>query len=126
MTDLNAVSSFNQAKDQYERVSPHYTRKKPGRNGFSEGFFQVGCMHFDPGGVIGFHPAGVNQLFLVVSGSGWVRDETSGRIPIRAGQAVYWEAGEGHESGTETGMTAIVIEGPGLNPAELMPLLEGR
>jgi quercetin dioxygenase-like cupin family protein len=92
----------------------------------SEGLFQAGCMHFDPGGVIGFHPAGVNQLFLVVSGSGWVRDETSGRVPIRAGEAVFWEAGEGHESGTETGMTAIVIEGPGLNPDEWMPPLKGR
>ncbi|WP_245752285.1 cupin domain-containing protein [Planifilum fulgidum] len=59
----------------------------------------------------------MNQLFLVVSGSGRVRGEASDRVPIRAGEAVFWEAGEGHESGTETGMTAIVIEGSVLNPA---------
>lgn len=30
---------------------------------------------------------------------------------MAAGEAVLWESGEEHEAGTETGMTAIVIEG---------------
>ena len=83
----------------------------------------VGCIHLGADSVVGYHPAVVNQLFLVVAGKGWVRGEEELRIPITAGQAVFWTAGEGHESGSESGMTAIVIEGEGLDPAKHMPLL---
>jgi hypothetical protein len=38
------------------------------------------------------------------------------RIAVAAGQAVHWDAGEEHESGTETGMTAIVVESERLIP----------
>jgi len=31
-------------------------------------------------------------------------------VPIRPGQAAFWEAGEWHETRSSTGMTAIVIE----------------
>ena len=58
------------------------------------------------------YPAGRKfSLFLVVQGEGWVHGEESDRTRIRAYQAAYWEKGEWHESGTETGMTAIIIEG---------------
>jgi hypothetical protein len=39
-----------------------------------------------------------------------VRGEGAERVPIRAGQAAFWEPGERHEAGTEVGMTAIVVE----------------
>ncbi len=81
----------------------------------------IGCMHLGPQGVVGYHPAVVPQLFLVVQGEGWVRGEDEERIRIEAGQAAFWEAGEGHESGTENGMTALVIEGEQLDPASYMP-----
>jgi gentisate 1,2-dioxygenase len=71
----------------------------------------AGCIYLLPGGVVGMHPAEQRQLFMVVQGSGWVRGGNSGQVPIEAGQAVLWEAGELHGSGTETGMTAIVLEG---------------
>jgi hypothetical protein len=32
------------------------------------------------------------------------------RTRIQAGQGAYWEDGEWHEAGTETGMIAIIIE----------------
>lgn len=83
----------------------------------------IGCMHLDAGGVVGYHPAVVAQLFLVVSGDGWVRGENDERVPISAGQAAFWIAGEGHESGTQSGMVALVIEGEGLEPERFMPLL---
>lgn len=83
----------------------------------------IGCMHLEAEGVVGYHPAVVPQLFLVVSGEGWVRGEGDERMPISAGQAAYWIAGEGHESGTQTGMVALVIEGEGLEPEHFMPLL---
>ncbi|MDR7318254.1 cupin [Brevibacillus nitrificans] len=84
----------------------------------------IGCIHLDASGVVGYHPAVVPQLFLVVSGEGWVRGEEEERIPIAAGQAAFWITGEGHESGTEKGMVALVIEGEGLDPDSFMPLLQ--
>jgi quercetin dioxygenase-like cupin family protein len=84
----------------------------------------IGCIHLKKGGVVGYHPAVVPQLFLVVQGDGWVRADGTERVPIKAGQAAFWKAGEGHESGTESGMTAIVIEAERLDPAAYMPEIE--
>lgn len=77
----------------------------------------IGCMHMDAGGVVGYHQAGMPQLFLVVQGEGWVTDESRQRVPIKAGQAAFWTAGEWHESGTDTGMMAIVIESNDMDPS---------
>jgi quercetin dioxygenase-like cupin family protein len=80
---------------------------------------QVSCMYIGPGGTVGYHPAVTPQLVLVVQGEGWVRGETAQQVPIRAGQAAFWQAGEGHASGSAAGMTAIVIESRGLNPEQM-------
>ncbi len=80
----------------------------------------VGCIYLGAGGVIGYHEAVKNQLFAVVSGNGWVLGADEKRFPITAGQAAFWEGGEFHESGTDVGMMAIVIEGDGLDPAQAM------
>ena len=50
------------------------------------------------------------QLLAVVEGEGWIRGNDDGRTPIRVGDAVFWEAGEWHETGSEAGMVALVIE----------------
>ncbi len=84
---------------------------------------QIGCMSIGPGGVVGSHSAVGPQLFLVVQGEGWVRGATGDRRQITAGQAAFWQDGEEHESGSDTGMTAIVVEGEGLDPARFMPEL---
>ena len=81
----------------------------------------VSCAYLDANGVIGYHQATIPQLFLVVQGEGWVRAESSGKTSIKAGQAAYWEKGEWHESGTQTGMAVIIIEGVNFDPAKLMP-----
>lgn len=70
----------------------------------------INCAYLTANGVIGYHQATIPQLFLVVQGEGWVRGESPERTSIKAGQAAYWEKGEWHESGTEVGMTAIIIE----------------
>jgi quercetin dioxygenase-like cupin family protein len=80
-------------------------------------------MHIGAGGIVGYHQATVRQLFLVVAGTGWVRGTDESRQPIAAGQAAYWEAGEWHESGSQDGMTAIVIEATTLDPARDMPAI---
>ena len=83
----------------------------------------VSCAYLRAGGIIGYHQATIPQLFLVVHGEGWARAENSDRTSIKAGQAAYWEKGEWHESGTETGMTVMIIEGVNFDPAKLMPLV---
>jgi quercetin dioxygenase-like cupin family protein len=68
-----------------------------------------------PGGVVARHPTVVPQLFVVVSGSGWVSGADGEREAIRAGKAVLWVQGEEHESGSDEGMTALVVEAESLD-----------
>lgn len=75
----------------------------------------VVVMELGPGGVVGRHPAVVAQLFVVVRGSGWVSGGAGAPEEIRAGEAVLWEAGEEHDSGSEEGMTALVVEAESLD-----------
>ena len=82
----------------------------------------VNCAYLEANGVIGYHQTTADQLFLVVQGEGWVRGEESERTPIKAGQVAYWEKDEWHESGTETGMTVILIEGMKFDLTRLTPL----
>ena len=82
---------------------------------------QISCMHLEADGIIGFHKADVPQLLLIVTGEGWVRSDDTSEINIKAGDAVYWEKGEGHETSTNLGLTAIVIESEELNPSDFMP-----
>lgn len=77
----------------------------------------VGMMHIGKQGVVGYHQAVTPQLFLVVNGAGWVRGESEVRTPIQVGQAAFWGAGEWHESGSDTGMMALVIESESLDSA---------
>ena len=67
-----------------------------------------------PGGVVARHPAVVAQLFAVVRGSGWVSGGDGEAEPIASGEAVLWDPGEEHESGSDTGMTVLVVEAESL------------
>jgi quercetin dioxygenase-like cupin family protein len=67
------------------------------------------------GGVVGRHPAAGAQLFAVARGSGWVSGGDGEREPIGAGDAVLWEPGEEHESGSDEGMTVLVVEAESLD-----------
>lgn len=69
---------------------------------------------------MGYHPAGTYQLFAVVDGDGWVRAEGD-RVAIRAGEAAFWEPGEEHGAGTDTGMVAIIVESDALGAGEQGP-----
>ena len=75
------------------------------------------CLHLGPGGKVGPHPAPVSQVFAVVAGVGWVQASAGEPVPVAAGQAVFWEAGEEHESNAgESGMTALVLEADEISP----------
>ena len=88
-----------------------------------DGKITVVCFYLQAGGVIGYHPAAMPQLFMVVQGEGEVRGEEEQWVAIQAGQAAFWQAGEGHETTTENGLVAIVIEGEGLEPGRWMQSL---
>ena len=85
---------------------------------------EINAIYLHPNGKIGRHQAATQQLFLLVDGDGWVRGESDGEQAVREGQAILWEKDEWHESGTERGMTAVIIEGENVDPVELMPLLQ--
>ena len=82
----------------------------------------IGCMYLEKNGIVGFHQAVVPQLLLVLNGEGYVRNEKEEYYKIQPGDAVFWEKDEWHETKTETGLTAIVIESEALNPSSYMPL----
>ncbi|WP_010677279.1 cupin domain-containing protein [Bacillus timonensis] len=81
----------------------------------------IGCMHLGKNGIVGYHQATVPQLFLVVGGEGHVRSDKEGYIKVESGDAVFWDKDEWHETKTETGLMAIVIESEELNPKRFMP-----
>ncbi|WNS44899.1 cupin [Paenibacillus sp. MMS20-IR301] len=83
----------------------------------------IGCVYLGQQGMIGYHQAACPQLLLIVQGEGYVRGEEAAFTAVHAGQAVYWELGEWHETRTDTGLTAIIIESDSLNPADRMPLV---
>ncbi|MCI0712161.1 MAG: cupin [Chloroflexi bacterium] len=75
----------------------------------------VVVIRLEAGGVLGYHQAATNQLFVVIEGQGWVCGENrDDRQPIRHGQAAFWAGGEWHETITEHGLTALVLEGESL------------
>jgi quercetin dioxygenase-like cupin family protein len=84
----------------------------------------IQCVYLRPNGKIGYHQAATQQLFLLVEGNGWVRGKSDQKFTIKVGQAAFWEKDEWHESGTETGMTAVIIEGVSIDPEKLMPSLQ--
>ena len=92
---------------------------------FHSNDLHVGCMRLEPGGLIGMHPASTPQLLAVVDGEGWIRGEDGVKTQISTGGAVFWNEGEMHETGTDSGLVAIVVEtgaladGPSMGPAPL-------
>ena len=75
--------------------------------------FQAAVFRVAPGGRIVRHPASYSQILAVLEGSGEVSGASGIDQPIGAGEAVFWQAGEEHETKTADGLTALIIEGEG-------------
>jgi mannose-6-phosphate isomerase-like protein (cupin superfamily) len=86
----------------------------------SEGRFQTALMRLGEDGVIAYHPAAVPQMLIVLSGNGTVCSEERRYLPVREGSAVFWDKGEWHETRSEKGMTALVIEGEDLTESDIL------
>lgn len=69
------------------------------------------------GGRLGMHPAASRQLFVVVEGTGIVLSDRDPPREVSAGVSVWWEQGELHETRSETGLTAVVVEADSLDLA---------
>jgi quercetin dioxygenase-like cupin family protein len=61
---------------------------------------------------IGRHPTRLWQLFAVVSGEGWAAGPDGHAVPLVAGDAVLFEPGEQHASGSSVGMVAVIVQSP--------------
>ena len=106
----SGVRVFDFGAEQGRRVTRHSGDFTISRLAHTRGI-HVGCMRLGPGGAVGYHQAASHQILAVVEGVGWTRGEGPERTPIAAGQAVYWQPGEWHETGTDVGLVAIVVEG---------------
>ncbi|RIJ63338.1 cupin [Rummeliibacillus sp. TYF005] len=89
----------------YNSVSAFYSKLMKTQSPTNMGFINI-----EQGGIVGYHKAPVPQLFIVVEGEGWVEGEDQKRKAIKSGQGVFWKKGEGHISGSETGLTALVLQ----------------
>jgi len=81
---------------------------------------QVVCMYIRANGFLPRHPAMTAQLFAVVEGDGWVSAGGGPKVPIKTGQAAFWERGEEHESGTDRGLKAVIVEAEAFDPSRYM------
>jgi quercetin dioxygenase-like cupin family protein len=78
-------------------------------------------VYFEAGGVIGPHEAGFGQLFLPLAGSGWVAGADGEHVAIGEGEAAFISRGEVHAKGSETGLTALMVQVRDLNPLRASP-----
>ena len=77
--------------------------------------FQAAVFRIAPGGRIVRHPALVPQLLAVLEEA--ARSAANGvPEPIGAGDAVFWQEGEEHETTSAGGLTALILEGDRLEP----------
>jgi hypothetical protein len=79
----------------------------------------VYVVRIDAGGFIGPHEAGFDQLFVPVSGEGWAAGADGVRHSIGVGQAALITRGECHDKGSDTGLTALMMQ------VEHLPALGG-
>lgn len=80
------------------------------------GSVQAAIFRLSAGGRIVRHPATVPQILAVLEGEGRVSGGDGRAEPIAAGEAVFWSAGEKHETVSDGGLTALVLEAESLEP----------
>ena len=96
-----------------ERIGPrpyevsHASSREVARG---DGEAHVYVVSFEPGGVIAAHEAGFGQLFVALAGDGWVAGGDGERLALRQGEAAFIRRGEIHSKGSETGLTALMLQ----------------
>src|SRR5665811_1189078 len=73
------------------------------------GEMHVWLLTFEPGGEIGTHLAGFDQLFYVLDGSAWL--EVSGeRVELAVGEGATVELGQNHAKGSHDGARVLMVQ----------------
>ena len=62
------------------------------------------------------HPAGREQVFYVLDGTGRVAGPDDVPVDIGPGSAAVWERGEEHTSWADTRMTALIVQRAPVEP----------
>ena len=112
---MRVVELSGASSEQVERYESVGTRSLRLAHGSGEAHAYL--LHFEPGGRIGEHLAGFGQLFLVLEGEGWVSGDDGTRRDLAVGQAAFFQRGERHAKGSESGMTALMVQVRDLAPA---------
>jgi len=110
------------SKDSGKRISKFNSNFIMSRVIQTDKATNIGCMHLEKNGIVGYHQAVVPQLLIVITGEGYVRNDKEQYFKVQSGDAVFWEKDEWHETKSDKGLTAIVIESVELNPSLFMPL----
>ena len=106
-------------EDAAERIGPRpYAVRNTSSLEIAEGDGEAHAyvLYFGPGGEIGPHEAGYGQLFLALSGEGWVAGGDGIREALATGEVAFISRGEIHSKGSEGGMTALMVQVRELNP----------
>ncbi|TLQ40395.1 cupin [Ruoffia tabacinasalis] len=115
---------YNFSKDNGKNVSKFNSNFIMSRVIQTNNLTNIGCIHLDENGIVGYHQAVVPQLLLILKGEGYVRNEKAKYIKVEPGDAVFWNKDEWHETKTKVGLTAIVVESEELTPSLFMSLKE--
>lgn len=86
------------------RIDSRFQRQAPARIGGA-------IVTFEPGARTAWHTHPLGQTLIVVSGCGWVQTEGKAKEEVRAGDIVWFPAGEKHWHGATatTAMSHIAI-----------------
>jgi quercetin dioxygenase-like cupin family protein len=90
--------------DGYEARGVHSAALARGR-----GETHVWLLTFAPGGEIGAHVAGFDQLFFVLAGTAWV-EFPGHRLELVSGQGATIDLGETHAKGSDDGATVLMVQ----------------
>lgn len=101
------ISCSREAAEPVTRYGAKGTRSVHVGSGSGECHAYV--LHFDPGGQIGMHEAGFDQLFLVVSGEAWLTVDGD-TAELEQGEAGVVPRGSMHSKGSAGGATVVMIQ----------------
>lgn len=96
--------------DRFDSVGATATRVAAG-----EGPIHLTGLTIEPGGTIGSHPAPVSQLFLVITGEGWVAGPDGRRIPVAAMTVSAGNPARNTPPALPCGLAALALEVPSLD-----------
>jgi quercetin dioxygenase-like cupin family protein len=83
--------------------------------------FQAAVFRLGLNGGIRRHPASVPQIIAVLEGTGEISGSEGTFEKVAKGDAVFFSEGEEHETRTDEGMVALILEGPDLTPFTDLP-----